>query len=173
MTAPCPAPSRAALYADFAALHGPADTVAATSVLNRAFCALFLGVNGPAAMAPPCESAYGDAGKPFQQPVADMPVLLAAHSLAAAGGWCEPEDHVAIELALAARLILAGANGAPVLARLSGWQPDFAARCGARDFSGFYAGITAMLHELLTDARDATPATLARPDTEMSQETLR
>jgi len=157
----------------FAAVRGTlyeqGDAEATATALNRAFCSLFLGVNGPQAMVPPYESAYyGETGALFQEPVAEMQRLLAAHGLAATNGWCEPPDHLATELAPVEHLVQTGADDTALLDRLLGWVPRFAELCAARDPSGFYAGVAALLLGFLTDERNARPATPASPAAEVA-----
>lgn len=145
-------------------LRGGADAAAVATTLNRAFCALFVGVNGPQKMVPPFESAYcGATGHLFQEPAVEMQRLLEAHGLAPVGEWRESSDHLATELALVEHLVRTGADETAMLDRLRGWVPRFAELCIARDPSGFYASIATLLTGFLTDERGAEPATLAPP----------
>ena len=57
-----------------------------------------------------------------------------------------PPDHIAVELAAAARLLAEGEPDAEaIIARLQGWIPAFAADCAAADANGFWAGAAAVL----------------------------
>lgn len=146
-------------------LAGFADAEAAASTLNAAFCCLFLGAGGPHGTASPYESAYLGTGRLFQAPTDEMAALLTAHGIGLAEGVCEPPDHLAIELALLAALLAGPApdpDTAPLLARLLGWVPSFAARCAGCDATGFYAALAALLHAFLLDQRPAslTPSEL-------------
>ncbi|HYG86778.1 MAG TPA: molecular chaperone TorD family protein [Azospirillum sp.] len=138
-----------------------ADPEEATSLLNRSYCQLFLGVGG-ATGAPPYESAYRDAGVLFQGPAAAMAELLAACGLEPAEGFVEPPDHIAIELSLLAQLTRTGAPdgeaAAALRARLTEWVPAFARSCARFDRSGFYAPLAAVLANLLDDGAQALAA---------------
>jgi len=138
-----------------------AEPEEATSLLNRSYCQLFLGVGGTAG-APPFESAYRDAGRLFQGPVSAMAELLAAYGLQPAEGFVEPPDHIAIELSLLAQLTRLGApdgaTAAALRARLAEWVPAFARGCIRYDRSGFYAALAAVLTNLLDDGAQALAA---------------
>lgn len=142
------------------------DPEEATSLLNRSYCQLFLGVGGTAG-APPFESAYRDTGRLFQEPVNAMAELLAAYGLQPAEGFVEPPDHIAIELSLLAQLtrLSAGLPDAPdgpaaaaLRGRLAEWVPAFARSCARFDRSGFYAPLAAVLANLLDDGAQALAA---------------
>ncbi|MGQ9370242.1 TorD/DmsD family molecular chaperone [Azospirillum sp. ST 5-10] len=136
----------------------PSDE-AATVLLNRSYCQLFLGIGG-AAGAPPFESAFRGTGRLFQEPAEALAGMLAAYGLRPADGFVEPPDHIAMELSLLAQLLRLGASIAdagtdPAVATLRGrlaeWVPAFARACARFDSSGFYASLAAVLATVLDD----------------------
>ncbi|MGJ5178578.1 TorD/DmsD family molecular chaperone [Bradyrhizobium oligotrophicum] len=136
------------------------DAAAATSLLNAAFCRLFLGL-GPSAATLPIESAHRGNGRLFQEPVSIMSDMLAAHGLCPSKNFTEPPDHLAIELSLLEQLIRLQASLVEVderaaistlCRRLAEWTPDFAAAVAANDPTGFYAALARILVRLLEDA---------------------
>jgi TorA-specific chaperone len=75
-----------------------------------------------------------------------MEAILAAHDLSVAASAREAPDHLAVELAAAARLLAEGEPDAEaVIDRLRGWVPAFAVDCAAADANGFWAGAAAVL----------------------------
>lgn len=119
---------------------------------------LFDGLAGPETV-PPYESAHVGDGRLFQAPVGEMERLIAAHDLKVADDAHEPADHLAIELALMARLVaLDHPDRAVLAARLAGWVPAFARACEARDRNGFHAAAARLLATLVErEARSRTP----------------
>ncbi|MDK9698316.1 MAG: molecular chaperone TorD family protein, partial [Siculibacillus sp.] len=110
---------------------------------------LFDGLAGPETV-PPYESAHVGDGRLFGRPVAEMERLLAAHDLSVAADAHEPADHLAIELALMARLVSHDhPDRATFAARLTGWIPAFARACEAHDRAGFHAAAARLLATLV------------------------
>ncbi|HEY0328016.1 MAG TPA: molecular chaperone TorD family protein [Rhodopseudomonas sp.] len=133
------------------------DPVRAESLLNAAFCRLFLGSGGPTS-APPYESAYQGSGRLFQEPAGEMALLLQRRGRRTAADFPEAPDHLVIELALLSEALefAAASHNADdtetvnvLLTRLRGWVPDFVAACQTHDASGFYAAIAGVLELLL------------------------
>lgn len=123
----------------------PTPEAAESAAKNLAgdYAYLFLGVGGPNG-APPYESVYrDDRGRIYGEPTVAMERELATLNLHILNAFPEPADHIAIELAVAARL--AGADfafdrqTAFLNDRLAGWLSDFAAACAKSDRTGFYA----------------------------------
>lgn len=148
------APGVAALVA---ALAEGDDETAATRI-GVAFGRLFLGIGGPNTVAP-YESVHTSGGRLFQAPTGDMERLLAVHDLKVTGGR-EPADHLAIEVALLARLIGEGhPDRTGLAARLAGWLPIFRDRVIEHDGTGFYAGAARLLASVVDRERDTTDVT--------------
>ncbi len=148
------APTIAALMAAIAG-----DDEAAARRVAVAHGRLFDGLGGPETV-PPHESAHVGDGRLFGPAVSDMERLLAAHDLSVAGEIREPADHLAIELALMARLAASDHPDREALAaRLAGWVPRFADACEAHDRCGFHAAAARLLAILV--ARDASGHPLA------------
>ncbi|MDF3810317.1 MULTISPECIES: molecular chaperone TorD family protein [Rhodopseudomonas] len=133
------------------------DIAQAESVLNTAFCRLFLGSGGPMS-APPYESAYQGSGRLYQEPAGEMALLLRRRGRGPAEDFPEAPDHLVIELSLLSEALeLAAASGNvddtevanELLARLRRWVPDFAAACQMHDTTGFYAASAGVLERLL------------------------
>lgn len=138
------APSVAALRA---ALDGDDEAVAHR--LAIAHGRLFDGLGGPETV-PAHESAHVGDGRLFGPAVSDMERLLAAHDLSVSGETSEPADHLAIELALMARLVASDhPDRVGLAARLAGWVPRFADACAARDRCGFHAAAARILATLV------------------------
>ena len=79
-------------------------------------------------------------------PAAAMEAILAAHNLSVAASAHEAPDHIAVELAAAARLLEEGEpDGEAIVERLRGWVPAFAVGCATADSTGFWAGAAAVL----------------------------
>jgi TorA specific chaperone len=126
------------------ALDGDADDARAASQIGAAYGLLFEGVAGPRTVSP-YESAHRG-GRLFGPPAAAMEALLAAHDLSVAASAHEAPDHIAVELAAAARLLAEGEPDAEaIIERLRDWAPAFAADCAAADANGFWAGAAAVL----------------------------
>lgn len=138
-----------------AALDGDLDDDAATARLGVAHGRLFIGVGGPDTVAP-YESAFRCGGRLFQAPTGEMTALLAAHDLSVAETLREPPDHLSIELALMARLIVTDHPDRPAfLERLAAWVPEFCDLVVDRDASGFWAGAAEVLTVVLDhESRD-------------------
>ena len=151
------APDVAALPAT---LDGDDDEVARRVAIAHG--RLFDGLAGPETV-PAMESAHVGEGRPFGPPVTDMERLLAAHDLSVADDAHEPADHLAIQLALMARLTAADhPDRAPLAARLAGWVPTFARACGAHDRVGFHAAAARLLATLVE--REASSPSVARAE---------
>ena len=158
-------------------LHNAGDLDAATSLLNRDFCALFLGIQGPQRVVPACQSAYLDNRT---NAAAELEKYLAGAGLAIADRFVEPADHLAVQLAVMAWLLdgpqaAAGtANRAaidPVAFlddHLLSWIPAFAARCEAVDTTGCYAAFATLLHHFLLSERTRLAADRISPITDHS-----
>lgn len=113
---------------------------------------LFEGIAGPGTVSL-YESAYAEGGgRLFQKATGDMELLLQRSGLSVSKDCCEPADHLSIELALlSAALHDDSKRGVALLRdRLRGWVPEFAARCGEADRSGFYSGAAMILNDLVT-----------------------
>lgn len=120
------------------------DPGAVAARLGHTFGRLFLGLAGPETISP-YESAQRF-GRLFQAPASEMAALVAAHDLSVAETTREPADHLAIELALMARLVATDHPDRAVLAdRLAAWVPGFRDQCVARDASGLWAGAARVL----------------------------
>ncbi|ABD87433.1 molecular chaperone TorD family protein [Rhodopseudomonas palustris] len=133
------------------------DPAQAESLLNVAFCRLFLGSGGPMS-APPYESAYQGSGRLYQEPAGEMALLLQRRGRRTAEDFPEAPDHLVIELALLSEALEFAASSGNVddgetvtmlLTRLRGWVPDFVAACQTHDSSGFYAAVAGVLDLLL------------------------
>jgi TorA-specific chaperone len=140
------------------------DPAEAVSLLNAAFCRLFLGSGGPMS-APPYESAYVGSGRLYQAPAGEMALLLRRRGRIPAKDFPEAPDHLVIELALfgeSLELAAVSANDDDIetaqvlLERLRGWVPDFAAACQTHDTSGFYAAAAGVLELLLNQSIPGT-----------------
>lgn len=147
------------MRAALAALLAAGSPEAATSRLNATYCRLFLGLSGETATLP-FESAHRGDGRLFQEPVAEVAEMLAAHGLCPAAGFVDAPDHLAIELALLEQLIrlegsVVGADEHAAIAalrdRLAGWAPSFAEAVTHADPTGFYAALARVLVRLLED----------------------
>lgn len=112
--------------------------------LGRAFGLLFLGIGGPATVAP-YESFHRCGGRLFQAPVGEMDRLLAEHDLSVALTG-EPSDHLSIETALLAHLAATGhPDRIAVAERLALWVPGFRDDLEVLDGTGCYAGAARLL----------------------------
>ena len=126
-------------------LWSPEDDDALTARIATAYGRLFLGIGGPATVAP-YESAYRGNGRLFGEPVAEMERWLAAADLSLDRRCSEPADHLSVELALISRLVFAGdPASAAMLSRIRDWVPAFCVDCRKRDESGFWAGFASVL----------------------------
>ncbi|MBL8590716.1 MAG: molecular chaperone TorD family protein [Methylobacteriaceae bacterium] len=132
-----------------AAMPDAESAAAVAARLNHLYGRLFLGVGGPSTI-PPYESAHVGEGRLFQAPTAEMERLVAAHDLHVDPAFREPADHLAIELALMARLVGADhPDRAALAARLAGWTPRFCRLCAGGDADGFFAGAAGLLAVLV------------------------
>jgi TorA-specific chaperone len=127
------------------ALEAEADDSHVAARIGSAYGMLFEGIGGPKTVSP-YESVHADGGRLFGAPAAAMEAILAAHDLSVAASAHEAPDHVAVELAAAARLLGEGEpDGEAIIERLRDWVPAFAAGCAAADTDGFWAGAAAVL----------------------------
>jgi TorA-specific chaperone len=127
------------------ALEADAEDALVAAQVGSAYGILFEGIGGPRTVSP-YESVHADGGRLFGAPAAAMEAILAAHDLSVAASAHEAPDHIAVELAAAARLLAEGEPDADaVIARLRGWVPAFAADCAAADANGFWAGAAAVV----------------------------
>ncbi len=127
------------------ALEANADDALVVARVGSAYGLLFEGVGGPKTVSP-YESVHRDGGRLFGAPAGEMEAILAAHDLSVAASAHEAPDHLAVELAAAARLLADGEPDAEaIIERLRGWVPAFAADCAAADGNGFWAGAAAVL----------------------------
>jgi TorA-specific chaperone len=127
------------------ALEADAEDALVAAQVGSAYGILFEGIGGPRTVSP-YESVHADGGRLFGAPAAAMEAILAAHDLSVAASAHEAPDHIAVELAAAARLLAEGEPDADaVIARLRGWVPTFAADCAAADANGFWAGAAAVV----------------------------
>jgi TorA-specific chaperone len=127
------------------ALEAEAEDALVAAQVGAAYGLLFEGVGGPRTVSP-YESVHADGGRLFGAPAAAMDAILAAHDLSVAASAHEAPDHIAVELAAAARLLAEGEPDAEaIIARLRGWVPAFAADCAAADANGFWAGAAAVV----------------------------
>jgi TorA specific chaperone len=134
------------------ALAANAPPASIACELSVAYTLLFDGVAGPATVSL-YESAYGGAGgRLFQEATGDMELLLERCGLSVSKDCCEPADHLSIELALLSTVLREddGDCAALLRDRLLAWVPEFAARCGRADRSGFYGGAAMVLNDHLT-----------------------
>ncbi len=161
---------------------GGADGDDQSRALAGFYGRLFHGVGGRRSV-PPYQSVYeseerathGEAWRRMRAVLADL-------GLAAPEGSREPEDHVAIQLAVMAHLCdLAGdaAEGGDtgalgqalgrrrdfLTSHLLAWVPTFCADCQASDGDGFYAGAASVLAALLEEERAALGVAEATPVT--------
>lgn len=155
--APAPAvPSELSPILEQAAKFGetPADAQAAAGDMAVAFASLFLGVGGPDS-ASPYESVYVDPrGLTSQGPATAMERELQELDLHIQQTFPEPADHIAIELAVAAKLAETGVPAERqarfLKNRLGTWIPAFAAACARGDKTGFYAAAATAAADLIT-----------------------
>jgi TorA-specific chaperone len=122
------------------------------------FAFLFHGAGGRRS-APPCKSFYVSAtGRMMQEPAADMAQRLRQLDLRRDGGFVEPPDHIAVQLAVMARLATTAppAEQAAYLAdQITDWLDAFAARCARGTPYGFFAVAAAATRDFArADARD-------------------
>jgi len=140
-------------------LHGALDDAALAAKIGMRFVLIFEGVAGPMTVSP-YESAHRFDGRLFQAPTAEMAALLAAHDISISPDVAEPADHIAIELALAARLTAADdPDAAAMTQRLAAWVPLFAAACIAASGGGFWAGAAHVLGAVVARANRAAVRT--------------
>jgi len=145
------------------ALEVDADDAFVVARVGSAYGMLFEGIGGPKTVSP-YESVHRDGGRLFGAPAAEMEAILTAHDLSVAASAHEAPDHLAVELAAAARLLAGGEPDADaIIARLLGWVPAFAADCAAADSNGFWAGAAAVLTAIVGLAT-RRPANAEIPD---------
>jgi len=126
------------------ALNAEADDAQIAARVGAAYGLLFEGIGGPKTVSP-YESVHRS-GRLFGAATAEMEAILAAHDLSVPASAHEAADHVAVELATAARLLAeAEPDAATVFDRLQTWIPDFVAACAAADSCGFWAGAAEIL----------------------------
>jgi TorA-specific chaperone len=140
------------------ALEADADDALVVARIGSAYGMLFEGIGGPKTVSP-YESVHRG-GRLFGAPAAEMEAILAAHDLSVAASAHEAPDHLAVELAVAARLL---ADGEAIIERLRSWVPAFAADCAAADSCGFWAGAAAILSAIVGLAT-RQPANAEIPD---------
>jgi len=145
------------------ALEAEPDDARVAARVGSAYGMLFEGIGGPKTVSP-YESVHADGGRLFGAPAAAMDAILAAHDLSVAASAHEAPDHIAVELAAAARLLAEGEPDAEaIIERLRGWAPAFAADCAAADTNGFWAGAAAVLIAIVGLAT-RQPANAENPD---------
>jgi TorA-specific chaperone len=156
------------------ALNLQASATEVAHLFGRAFTQLFDGIAGSRSVSL-YESAYvSPSGLLFQAPVGRIEKLLRQSDVSINVGFCEPSDHLSIELALLARLMRHEtdpcAQGALLDDHLLVWLPAFADQCHACDQTGFYAGAAQVLKVFLEShrahprfQRSAQPETGASP----------
>jgi TorA specific chaperone len=146
--------SKAPLQRALRIIEDTGDVETVTSLLNRDFCALFLGIQGPHRVVPACRSDYlDDAAKAAPA----LETLLADNGLALTDRFVEPADHIAVGLAIMAWLLNAMRVEDHIViepsvfldTHLLSWVPAFAARCDAVDTTGCYAAFATLLHGFL------------------------
>ena len=149
-----------------------ADAADLSRALAGVYGRLFHGFGGRRS-APPYQSVYeseeaathGDAWR-------RMRVVLHELGLSVPEGFSEPEDHIAVQLAVVSHLCGAAADAADggdrtvlqrsvdrlrdfLIAHPLAWGPAFAADCRAHSGDGFYAGAARVLMALLEEERAA------------------
>ena len=135
------------------ALEANADDALVMARVGSAYGILFEGIGGPKTVSP-YESVHRDGGRLFGPPAAEMEAILAAHDLSVAASAHEAPDHLAVELAVAARLLADDEPDADaIIERLRGWLPAFADDCATADSNGFWAGAAAVLIAVVGLAR--------------------
>jgi len=145
------------------ALEADPDDARVAARVGSAYGILFEGMGGPKTVSP-YESVHADGGRLFGAPAAAMDAILAAHDLSVAASAHEAPDHIAVELAAAARLLAEGEPDAEaIIERLRGWAPAFATDCAAADTNGFWAGAAAVLIAIVGLAT-RQPANAENPD---------
>jgi TorA-specific chaperone len=145
------------------ALEADADDALVVARVGSAYGMLFEGIGGPKTVSP-YESVHRDGGRLFGPPAAEMEAVLAAHDLSVAVSTHEAPDHLAVELAVAARLLAeAEPDADAIIERLRGWIPSFADDCAAADSNGFWAGAAAVLTAIVGLAT-RQPANAEIPD---------
>lgn len=141
-----------------AALAGPEDDAELAHRLAYAFGLLFLGIGGPATIAP-YESFHRYGGRLFQAPTSEMDGLLAAHGLSPALAG-EPADHLSIEMALLAHLVATGhPDRHPLAERLAGWVPLLRDELAAGDATGFFAAAARLVAVVVDSVRVGSETT--------------
>lgn len=149
---------------------GDADAADLSRSLAGVYGRLFHGFGGRRS-APPYQSVYeSDEGTTHGDAWRRMRLVLQELSLSVPEGFSEPEDHIAVQLAVLSHLCGAAADAADggdravlerSLDRLRdfliehplAWGPAFAADCQAHSGDGFYAGAARVLAALLEEER--------------------
>ena len=127
------------------ALEAEADDALVVARIGSAYGILFEGIGGPRTVSP-YESVHRDGGRLFGAPAAAMDAILTAHDLSVAASAHGAPDHLAVELAVAGRLLAEDEpDGEAIIERLRDWAPAFAADCAAADANGFWTGAAAVL----------------------------
>lgn len=139
------------------ALATEASPVTVAHKLAVGFTLLFDGVGGPGTVSP-YESAYvGESGRLFGVPAGAMDLLLRRLDLSTHRTFCEPPDHLSVELALLAKLMrgrsTCDAQASLLDDHLLVWVPSFAVRCRNADRTGFYAGAVDVMAAFLNAQR--------------------
>jgi TorA-specific chaperone len=127
-----------------------------TRKLSTAFSTLF--DSGGSKTVSLYESAYVNAsGRLFQMPTSDMDRSLRQSNVSINTKFCEPSDHLSIELAVLGRLIRHDNGHRAQVALLDDhllvWTSLFADGCRDADWTGFYAGAAEALTGFLTAHR--------------------
>lgn len=126
------------------ALDAAADDSVAAARIGAAYGLLFEGIGGPKTVSP--YESVQCSGRLFGLANAEMEAFLAAHNFSVAASAHEAADHIAVELAAAARLLAEGEpGGEAMIERLRNWAPAFAAACVAADSCQFWAGAAKIL----------------------------
>lgn len=128
---------------------------AAERDLSGAYSFLFHGAGGPLAV-PPYQSHFtDDRGRLCQDATAAMSKDLRGIKRHVSGDFPEPADHIAIQLQVAAELII---NAAPetqqatfIADRLAAWLPEFSLACAKQDRDGFYGLLAQTANAFVAD----------------------
>jgi TorA-specific chaperone len=139
------------------ALNVEGSAAAVARQLAAAFTQLFDGSGGSRTVSPYESAHISISGRLFQAPSSDMEKLLRQSDVSTGHAFCEPPDHLSIELALLGRLLRDDADRQAQTALLDDhllvWAPAFAERCRDYDPTGFYAGAAQVLTAFLIAQR--------------------
>ena len=159
---------------------GDPDSGDLTRTLAGAYGRLFHGFGGRRTV-PPYQSVHeSEEGATHGEAWRRMRVVLSDLALSAPEGFSEPEDHVAVQLAVMAHLCGLAGDAAErgdmaalgqaldrqrtfLTEHLLAWVPAFCGDCRTNDGDGFYAGAASVLGALLDDERAAIGAAQATP----------